>query len=412
MGNDSLQSKSNPENNVNDGGYGSEGQGNPGLQAGLEISHFPFKESDNNNSILNDYSVENESLHENSGRTRDITGLNLNNNEFNISRDDVFDEESKHNFLSIKRFGEKIDLELFCQFEGKQGTESYIDNKDVGKIIENNEIKTKDKELDRIEIEESSKNKNENNIENKKWKEDGKKTIFKISKEEEKKSNICGRKKKKDKDQGLSGKHTKNSEDNKIRKIKSNFWKNLYLFINSSFIQKNEFLKLEKKVTERLKKDFNEKLFKMRIKDIYFNYKISDKYVIYDKDSNKKLINKIYKEQKETAVIKILNLTYLEAFDIFRRNIKEEKDISRELKSKIKGTNFLDNKRFKDFDCFIMEKIRRGEENNKSKNGKIEVYINDLTRLCLHFEEWFGDKIARNKSNNGKKEKPIKSQKK
>ena len=122
MGNDSHQSKSNPEHIGNDGGYGSEGQGSPGFQAGWKISHFPFKESDNNNSTLNNYSVENESLQENSGRTKYFTGLTLNNDENNISRDGVFDEESK----PTQKSGENFDLELL----GYQGVKSYIDNKE------------------------------------------------------------------------------------------------------------------------------------------------------------------------------------------------------------------------------------------------------------------------------------------
>ena len=86
-------------------------------------------------------------------------------------------------------------------------------------------------------------------------------------------------------------------------------------------------------------------------------------------------------------------MTYIEAFDIFRRKIKEEKDIDQELKNKIIGTDFLDTKKFKDFNCFI-EKIRKEEKN---KNSDIEEYINDIKSLCLHFEEWFKKKIGRNR---------------
>ena len=224
-----------------------------------------------------------------------------------------------------------------------------------------------------------------------------------ISKEKEQFNHTqLGRKKNREKENKRNnGSHTRDSEDNKIHKIKSYFGKSLYFFIRNSFIENYEFLKLEISINKNLKKDFNEKLFKMKLKDIYFNYGISEKYIHYDKDTNKKLINKIYKEEKEIAVIKILNLTYIEAFEIFRRKIKEEKDINQELKNKINGTNFLDNKKFKDFDCLI-EKIR--EEEKKNKNGDIEEYINDIKRLCLHFEEWFGQKKGRNRQNNKKKE--------
>ena len=132
----------------------------------------------------------------------------------------------------------------------------------------------------------------------------------------------------------------------------------------------------------------------MKLKDIYSNYGISKKYSKSNKDINKKLINKIYKENKEKDIIKILNLTYIEAFNIFRRRIK---DIKPELKNKINKTDFLDNKKFKDFDDFL-KKIREEEEDNNI--GDIEEYINDTKRLCLQFEEWFKQKIGRNRTNN------------
>ena len=193
----------------------------------------------------------------------------------------------------------------------------------------------------------------------------------------------------------INGSHARDSEDNKILKIKSYFWKNLYSFIIDSFIENNnEFLKLEISKKKNLKKKFNKDLFKMKLKDIYSNYGISKKYSKSNKDINKKLINKIYKENKEKDIIKILNLTYIEAFNIFRRRIK---DIKPELKNKINKTDFLDNKKFKDFDDFL-KKIREEEEDNNI--GDIEEYINDTKRLCLQFEEWFKQKIGRNRTNN------------
>ena len=222
--------------------------------------------------------------------------------------------------------------------------------------------------------------------------------ISKEKENEQSNNTKLGRKKNREKKNNRNnGSHTRDSEDNKIRKIKSYFGKDIYNFINDSFIEKNEFLKLEISINKKLKKKFNENLFKMKLKDIYSKYGISVKYVHYDKDTNKKLINKIYKEQKETAVIKILNLTYIEAFDIFRRKIKEEKDINQELKNKIIGTDFLDTKKFKDFDGFL-KKIREEEEEEGNNIGDIEEYINDIKRLCIHFEDWFRLKIGRNRN--------------
>ena len=276
-----------------------------------------------------------------------------------------------------------------------------IDNKEEKFSYKNfgyngNKIEEKEVVIEiREEGENSKSNQEGNDREMEKLKENEKKRMFKIEKvrkEDKEKNTQYGRKKQEDKDKGKNGDHNRDSEDNKMRKIKSYFGKNLYIFIRDSFKDKYEFLKLEIAINKNLKKDYNEKLFKMKIKDIYLNFKISDKYVHYAEDINQKLIKKIYEEKKEKAVIKILDLTYIEAFDIFRRKIMG-KDINPELKNKINGTGFLDTKKFKDFDCFI-EKIREEEKKN-SNNGDIEEYINDIKRLCIEFEEWFGNKIGR-----------------
>ena len=64
-------------------------------------------------------------------------------------------------------------------------------------------------------------------------------------------------------------------------------------------------------------------LFKKKFKDIYKETEISEKYKLKDEKTNEKLIKRIYEEEKESEAIKILNLTYKEAFEIFRRNLKK-----------------------------------------------------------------------------------------
>ena len=316
-------------------------------------------------------------------------------------------------FLSKKTYRKNNDIEKDNNFEDQKGEINPIEGR-----RENNEDKllsyenlgyngniSEEKEIDRIEIKKEGENsENDRKIKNLK-KNEGKKKMFKIIKVRkegiEEKYTQYGRKRQEDKNKGKNGDHNRDSEDNKMRKIKSFFGKNLYLFINDSFSDKtNEFLKLEISINKNLKKDFNEQLFKMKIKDIYYNYEISDKYVHFDKDTNRNLIKKIYKEKKETNVIKILDLTYIEAFDIFRRKIKAEKDIKPELKSKINGNDFL--KKFKDFDCFI-KKIRH-EEKGYNNNEDFEEYIKDIKRLCIEFEDWFEKKIGRTRKDNAKKE--------
>ena len=314
-------------------------------------------------------------------------------------------KEKDCSFLLEKRESDNNDIENDNNFEDNNGEMTFINNeidKNEEEIFhlqefECNGNKIENKEKDEFEIKKEEKNTkqkvNDRNINQLNKKEQ----LFLISKRKrngKKKDIQRGRKRKEEKDRGINGSHTRDSEDNKILKIKSYFWKSLYSFIRDSFIENNEFLKLEISINRNLKKKFNEDLFKMKLKDIYSNFKISEKYRKSKKDINKKLINKIFKENKEKDVIKILNLTYIEAFNIFRRKIK---DIKPELKNKINKTNFLDNKKFKDFDGFL-EKIREEEEYNN--NGDIEEYINDIKRLCLQFEEWFKQKIGRNRLNN------------
>ena len=353
------------------------------------------------NSLLN-YDLESKSdLMQSHLGINSINLLNIFNQDYNAS----FSVQDYY-FLNNKRNREISDIENDSIERDKKEEIKTIKNK-----MENKEDKfsfekfgcngnnSQDKELI-IEIREEKENSKNREIKN--LKENDTKRMFKIEKvrkEDKEKITQYGRKKQEDKDRGKNGDHNRDSEDNKMRKIKSFFGKNLYIFIRDSFRDKKEFLKLEIKINKNLKKDFNEKLFKKKIKDIYLEYDISNKYVHYDKDINQKLIKKIYQEQTETAVIKILDLTYIEAFDIFRRKIIG-KDIDPELKNKINGTGFLDNKKFKDFECFI-GKIR--EEEKKNSNGDIEEYINDIKRLCIHFEDWFEKKVGRTRKDNAEK---------
>ena len=60
-----------------------------------------------------------------------------------------------------------------------------------------------------------------------------------------------------------------------------------------------------------LTKDKNDKMHKMKIKDILSEQEISSKYKTYNKFENKIIIEKIYKEQKQIKVIKIIINKYI-----------------------------------------------------------------------------------------------------
>ena len=192
---------------------------------------------------------------------------------------------------------------------------------------------------------------------------------------------------------GVKGNHTKIDNDNMIRKIKSFFGKSLYKYLNRIFIGEDQLLKLNIDINRRLKQDFNVKLFDMKLKDIYLESDISDKYKYKTKEDNIKLINKIYKEQKEIEVITILNLTYYEAFKIFIRKIAPE-IFDNNLEEKIKRTQILNNKKFEDI-TVLLNNIEKNGKDNGEKKEDINEYKRKIIELCLNFKKWFEDKVGR-----------------
>ena len=125
---------------------------------------------------------------------------------------------------------------------------------------------------------------------------------------EEKK--IQGRKKKGEADKGN---HNKDSEDNIMRKIKSNFMAFCHELLNQSLKDKSmAFLKLKSNLNENLKRDYNMKLLNKTFRELYEETPITRRFRSQKrdrKDNNKNLIQKIYEENFEIDTIKLLNLT-------------------------------------------------------------------------------------------------------
>jgi len=209
-----------------------------------------------------------------------------------------------------------------------------------------------------------------------------------------------GRKKKDEKEKGN---HTKYSFDNIMRKIKSNFMDFCHKLLNRSIKDRNlQFLKLNSKINENLKRDYNIELFNKTIQDLYENSSISSKYRKQIKEcshKNKLIVQEIYKRKdEEIEAIKILNLTYGELFQIFRKKIL---DISPELENKINGITLLQSDEFNDINKFFNE-IREQEVKKEESLEDIDEYLNNVKSLCLTYEDWFNDKKGRNRN---KKEK-------
>jgi hypothetical protein len=191
---------------------------------------------------------------------------------------------------------------------------------------------------------------------------------------DEKKKN-CGRK---SKESNEKGNHDKFSEDNIMRKIKSNLLNYGHKNLNDSFYNKKlSFLKLDSEINENLKKDYNEKLMKTTLKELYETSPISTKYRSQKKnnwDSNKKLIEEIYKKGKEFDVINRLNNTYLELLDEFKLcNLN----------------NFINTIR--------EEEIKKG-----MSEEKVNDYTDKIKYLISNYEAWFLNKNGRNRKKNNK----------
>ena len=218
-----------------------------------------------------------------------------------------------------------------------------------------------------------------NNIKNKKLKNEEKK---------KNKLNNLGRKKQ---DSGEIGQHNKNCKDNIMNKIKTNFF-NDYIrdIIKKNSLKKDIDLKKlrTKEFIADLTKQTNERLFNMKIKDILCEQPISTKYSTFDTFENKLIIEKIYEENKEINVIKILELTFEELLIIYRSKLKDPKDMEKleEIKGKIEGIDLLSNEnKYNDF-AYLINKLEKNHE---------EEYIEKIKILCLGYENWFNERIGR-----------------
>ena len=170
-------------------------------------------------------------------------------------------------------------------------------------------------------------------------------------------------------------KHNKFSQDNIIRKIKTQSLDFLVKKLNSCIkFRSGKFRPLNKKMKERLKRDENLELLNKKISDILSNTKmnkISEK----RRKSNKKLIKKIYNENIEIEVINILSMTFQDFLNDIRDNYLEE---------------FL--YLIKEKEIKIQNKIK-----NKSKEYfDVESYMNLFKKLLFKYEGWFKDKKGRN----------------
>jgi hypothetical protein len=189
----------------------------------------------------------------------------------------------------------------------------------------------------------------------------------------EKNQNL-GRKKKEDK---IKGNHTKHSEDNIMRKIKSKFLNYMNVIVNESIHDDDiKLLKLNSEINENLKRDYNMELMQTTLKKLYEESTISTKYRKQTKDDaniNQKAIQRIYSlenSEKEKDVKNILDKNYIDLFNDFK------------------------NKKLND----VLIEVREEEKNKGENKEEIELYLDKFKTLCMNYEVWFSEKKGRNRS--------------
>ena len=205
----------------------------------------------------------------------------------------------------------------------------FRDNEFQQYFIENFKQENKNKEIPNKEISEmktefiSNLNKNlipkENNANNLK-----EINIIKTKNKQHKKK--LGRKKKSSNEQG---KHTKYSEDNILRKIKTTIIAYLYNFLNSTIyniysgkVGKGIMIKQLKKLNQKQIIDsIKNKVFLNKNLEHIFSEDISNKYSNYSYDHNKKVIKGLLNEEDEEKRVifaKIFSLNFLDCLMHFR----------------------------------------------------------------------------------------------
>ena len=225
--------------------------------------------------------------------------------------------------------------------------------------------------------EKEEKRENEEKEENEEKGENEEKEENEENEEKEKKKNL-GRKKREEKNKGN---HTKHSEDNIMRKIKSKFLNYMNIIRNKNIHNEElKLLKLNSEINENLKRDFNIELMKKTFKKLYEETPISSKYrkqTQIDANINKKTIEKIYNAEnyfKEKGVINLLERNYIESFDDFRNNNLDR----------------------------ILSEVREEEEGKEENQKDIDEYLKNFEQLCRNYEKWFSEKKGRNRTKNEK----------
>ena len=296
--------------------------------------------------------------------------------------DDFYHHNTKNDYDLEEILNENNNLKDFAPkdlFSGSIKDDSTGPNTEEEKYLnKKRDNKNKDEQFKSMDIDNINSNQN---IDEKKQEEINRETKTKAKTKTENTQNA------EKKNDNKDAKHTKLSEDNIMRKIKTRLVDDSLQSLNNSIKNNSgKFLKLTPKINVNLKRDTELKFLDRTIEDIYANTELN-KRKMNNKDHNKKLIEKIFKEKIETETIEILNMK----FRVFLKEIREKhiEDFLNKIKTKeIKNEKKKEN----ESEIYIEENIGEDSDN--------EAYMHEVRRLIFIYENCFTDKKGRKKKKN------------
>ena len=293
------------------------------------------------------------------------------NNYYNDSFKKIYEDDyflNKNKKESNNIFSPNtIDISSLNQYKDSIDPLNIDDNSEFSPLIDStlkNIFSLRDREEDENKIDLKKRDNNNKSISKFIIKKTNKKQIFEV-----KKILKLGRIKK---NSHKKGKHDKFQKDNVIRRFKVFLMRNIYNYINNSFIinankDKNNIVNVLQRISsfnsKSISKKDNIKWFYSKVKDVFSeNLK---KFICFDLDYNKKLINKVYEEGKEKKIIYILDKTIKEMWFAYIND-----DINND---------------------FIGFETIKHDIKKLRKIGETETYINLFIKIANNFENIFNE---------------------
>ena len=350
----------------------------------------------NENNLINGSNNIYNNLEEIINEEKNSDNKNLINNDAVLMNSDIFQDNNKIELLNLNR-----DTYNSQTINGKQiiTTNEMISNK-LQELFNNSEINV-DKLKDMQMLKKKKKRRTKKEIERDKT----------LSQEEKKQDKRKGRIKK-DSEENLKSNvnHPKEADDNIVKKINTFYLEEIRKWLNKSFLDENKtnfetsksreknkkgiFMRLSPElISNKIKKATILNIMNTKFKDLFYSNKISLKYKKKNPEINRELINKIYKEGKESFVIFILEMKFIEGLNFFNGLIKDEQIINY-FKNNYKYSEELVKKFVGNFGKIgsLLDKLYRNSDKDEAET---KDYLTKINVLCLNYKESFENKYDR-----------------